>query len=284
AIAGGWQTLSTVVYYNKDLFEENGIKTPREWWKEGKWNWDTFKQSALAISGLGDYYFGYAGRDSYAYMLAAGCDYVKFDGKKFVNSSTEPALKKAWEFSNEMMASGAQFRPDGKSNYPQLFLEGKFGMYGEGSYCMANIGMLGDYAFDPAKVDFEIDAVPFPNPAGQAATVIHRGNLFGVAKNAKNPVAAGVFLRFWLDPKNAPSFSKTALNNNMRDAFEWINSENNVKKAFLSGGVLGYQDTEKMGNLTYRLLTQEPSQIDSNIATFKSFIDSSVAAANKALG
>ena len=283
AIAGGWHTLSTVVYYNVDLFEENGITTPRELWKAGKWNWDTFMDAAKKISAIDDYYYGYAGRDSYAYMLSAGCDYVGFNGKKFTNTSGDAKLKKAWEFSNEMMNSGAQFKPDGSSNFPQLFLEGKFGMYGEGSYCMLDIGMLGDYAYNLDDVDFEIDAVPFPSPKGQDSIAIHRGNLFGIAKNAKNPVAAGVFLRFWLDPKNALPFSKTAINDNMRDAFEWINSESTPKKAFLAGGILGYQDAEKMGNLTYRLLTEPSSQITSTIAMFKSFINTSVDQANKVL-
>ena len=283
AIAGGWHTLSTVVYYNVDLFEENGITTPRELWKAGNWNWDTFMDAAKQISDIDDYYYGYAGRDSYAYMLSAGCDYVGYNGKKFTNTSEDAKLKKAWEFSNEMMNSGAQFKPDGSSNFPQLFLEGKFGMYGEGSYCMLDIGMLGDYAYNKKDVDFEIDAVPFPSPKGETATAIHRGNLFGIAKNAKNPVAAGVFLRFWLDPKNSLPFSKTAINNNMRDAFEWINAESTPKKAFLAGGVLGYQDAEKMGNLTYRLLTEPSSQITSTIAMFKSFINTSVDQANKVL-
>lgn len=281
AIAGGWHTLSTVVYYNKDLFEENGIKTPRELWKAGNWNWDTFKAAALEISNIDDYYVGYAGRDSYAYMLSAGCDYVDFDGKKFINTSNTAALKKAWEFSNSMMSSGAQFRPDGSSNFPQLFLDGRFGMYGDGSYCMLDIGMLGDYAYDSKKVDFEIDAVPFPSPKGQEAVAIHRGNLFGIAKNAKNPVAAGVFLRFWLDPKNSLSFSKTAINKNMNDAFEWINSEKTKKKAFLSGGVLGYQNAERMGNLTYALLVGTPNEIPTTIGRFQQFINSSVDQANK---
>lgn len=281
AVAGGWHTLSTVIYYNKDLFEENGIKTPRELWKAGNWNWETFKAAALEISNIDDYYVGYAGRDSYAYMLSAGCDYVDFDGKKFVNTSNSAALKNAWEFSNEMMSSGAQFRPDGSSNYPQLFLDGKFGMYGEGSYCMLDIGMLGDYAYDSKSVDFEIDAVPFPSPKGQEAVAIHRGNLFGIAKNAKNPVAAGVLLRFWLDPKNSLSFSKTAINKNMNDTFEWINSEKTKKKAFLSGGVLGYQNADRMGNLTYALLVGTPNEIPTTIGKFQQFINTSVDQANK---
>lgn len=283
AIAGGWHTLSTVIYYNVDLFEENGITTPRELWKAGKWNWDTFKEVALEISDIDDYYYGYAGRDSYAYMLSAGCDYVGFDGMKFTNTSTDSKLKKAWEFSIGMVESGAQFRPDGSTNFPQLFLEGKFGMYGEGSYCMANIGMLGDYAYNIDDVEFEIDAVPFPSPAGQENVVINRANLFGIAKNSKNPVAAGVFLRFWLDPKNAPAFSKTAINNNMRDVFEWINNESTPKKALLSGGILGYQDMEKMSGLTYKLMINPAEQINSTLSAYQSFINNSVSAANKVI-
>lgn len=281
AIAGGWHTLSTVIFYNVDLFEENGITTPRELWKAGKWNWDTFKEVALEISDIDDYYYGFVSRDSYAFMLSAGCDYVGFDGKRFTNTSTDSKLKKAWEFQIDMIESGAQFRPDGSTHTNQLFLEGKFGMYADGSYCMANIGMMGDYAYNIEDVSFEMDAVPFPSPKGQKPIVINRANLFGIAKNSDNPVAAGVFLRFWLDPKNAPAFSKTAINNNMRDVFEWINTESTPKKALLSGGVMGYQDISKVAGLTYTLLVNPAEQINTTLNSYQSFIKNSVAAANK---
>lgn len=283
AIAGGWQTLSTVVYYNKDLFEENGLTTPKELWKAGNWNWDTFKQSALAISNIDDYYYGYAGRDSYAYMLSSGCDYVSFDGTKFTNTSNTAQMKKAWEFATEMYDSGAQFRPDGTTNFPLQFLEGRFGMYGEGSYCMSNVGMMGDYAYNLKDVGFEIDAVPFPSPKGQDTVCISRGDLFGIAKNSRNPVAAGVFLRFWLDPKNALPFSKTAINNNMRDVFDWINKESTPKKAFISGGVLGYQDADKMAALTYTLMTNPAAQINTTLNSYQPFINTSIDSANKVI-
>ena len=143
--------------------------------------------------------------------------------------------------------------------------------------------MMGDYAFDIKDVAFEIDAVPFPSPKGQKNVAIHRGNLFGIAKNSKNPVAAGVFLRFWLDPKNSLPFSKTALNENMRDVFEWINSESTPKKPFHGGGVLGYSDLDKMAGLTYGLLVGTEAQIDTTLTGFTSFINSAVDEANKAL-
>ena len=184
---------------------------------------------------------------------------------------------------NEMISSGAQFRPDGSSNFPQLFIQGKFGMYGESSYCMLDIGMMGDYAYHLDNVDFEIDAVPFPSPKGQEHLAIHRGNLFGIAKNAAHPVEAGAFLRFWLDPKNSTPFDDAAINGNMKDVFNWINSESTVKKPFLSGGVLGYQNAERMGSLTYSLMMGTPYEIPTTIGRYQQFINTSVAEANKVI-
>lgn len=36
-----------VVWYNKDLFAEAGVKTPTEYYEEGNWTWDTFRECAL---------------------------------------------------------------------------------------------------------------------------------------------------------------------------------------------------------------------------------------------
>lgn len=39
-----------VVFFNKTMFENSGEKTPYEYWKEGKWNFDTFKQVAKKMT------------------------------------------------------------------------------------------------------------------------------------------------------------------------------------------------------------------------------------------
>jgi len=67
----------------------------------------------------------------------------------------------------------------------------------------------------------------------------------------------------------------------MNDTFEWINSEKTKKKAFLSGGVLGYQNADRMGNLTYALLVGTPNEIPTTIGKFQQFINTSVDQANK---
>ena len=69
----------------------------------------------------------------------------------------------------------------------------------------------------------------------------------------------------------------------MRDVFEWINSESTPKKAFHSGGVLGYSDVDKMAGLTFELLTGTSAQINTTLSSYASFINSAVEEANKAL-
>ena len=39
-----------IVYYNKTLFQENGLKTPFEYYKEGNWNWKTFLEVATKLT------------------------------------------------------------------------------------------------------------------------------------------------------------------------------------------------------------------------------------------
>ena len=81
------------LYYNEDLFKETGVKTPRELWKSGNWNWDTLKSTAQAISAKG--YTGYINQQYNNLMLSAGHDYVSYDGKKFKSEITSENMIKA---------------------------------------------------------------------------------------------------------------------------------------------------------------------------------------------
>ncbi len=39
-----------VIWWNMDLFEQEGVKTPLEYEKEGAWNWDNFHQTVLQLT------------------------------------------------------------------------------------------------------------------------------------------------------------------------------------------------------------------------------------------
>ncbi|WP_238653339.1 ABC transporter substrate-binding protein [Paenibacillus piscarius] len=45
-----FSTPPVLIYYNKDLFLEKGLKTPTELYKEGKWNYDEFLKAARSLT------------------------------------------------------------------------------------------------------------------------------------------------------------------------------------------------------------------------------------------
>lgn len=46
-VNGAW---GYALWYNKTMFTNNGLKTPREYWDEGNWNWDTFLEVAKELT------------------------------------------------------------------------------------------------------------------------------------------------------------------------------------------------------------------------------------------
>ena len=44
---GSW---AQCIWYNKTMFTNNGVKTPREYWEEGNWTWDTFLEVAKELT------------------------------------------------------------------------------------------------------------------------------------------------------------------------------------------------------------------------------------------
>ena len=44
-----WYNAHGVLMYNADMFKSDGITSPYDLWKAGKWNWDTLKSTAEAI-------------------------------------------------------------------------------------------------------------------------------------------------------------------------------------------------------------------------------------------
>lgn len=40
----------SMIYFNKTLFDRNGVKTPDKWEREGKWTWETFRDVAKQLT------------------------------------------------------------------------------------------------------------------------------------------------------------------------------------------------------------------------------------------
>jgi len=97
-LPGRWD----MVWYNINLFEEYGQKTPLEYYREGNWNWDTFRECAKAMTididqdGSTDIYGGTIGSQ---FINTTGKDFITInsDGTA-TNNMGSPEIARAMQF------------------------------------------------------------------------------------------------------------------------------------------------------------------------------------------
>lgn len=187
-VSNVWTELDICVY-NKNIFESNGFTTPEEYYEAGEWTFSAFREAAKQISALGNGYTG-AGVLSEAMLGAAGCTMFKYENQRLSNG-----VDAKFE---EVFTAMAQMRVDGYIKLDREgFDNGKQGM------CLTNcFGLKRTGYFTHINPEY-LGATYLPvweKGDEQVYTGIYRG--WGLIDGAKNPVAAGLFLRYYLDVSN----------------------------------------------------------------------------------
>lgn len=184
-----------VLYYNKSLFESNGVKSPGEYYAEGNWNWDTFKEAAVSMTGDTDgdsvndqFGFGWWDGDYGVFMTTNGVTNMAYnqDGTIGTNFGTENA-KEAVQFIQDAYV---------KDKYIDASKSGDYFMNEFKSGKMAMTLEYGFNGFTAYASDYEVDFVPLPvGPKGEKDKAA--GGLTGwcVPVTASNGEAAAAFVR-----------------------------------------------------------------------------------------
>ncbi len=192
--AVGADAAPVVISYNKTLFDQMGVKTPMEYFEEGNWTWDTFREVALDMTGDTDGdgtndIYGFGWWDSfYVQMLNAngivGINYASGDGVSSNYTSTQAT--EAFTFLQDAYIKDKFIQiPDG-DKFISDFKSGKLAMTCE----------YGFAAITAYECDYEIAWAPLPTgPSGQ--TYDCGGSLTGfcIPLTSKNPEGAAVFAR-----------------------------------------------------------------------------------------
>lgn len=186
-------TYRFMCFYNIKLFEDNGFKTPGEYYEEDNWNIKTFESCASQIAKLGDKYVGASVRPEFAAGIwEASTNYYK-DGK-FVSGLENTALATAfkWSIGGKEKGIFSTSREDVKfkANECGMLLYGDFGLRSTGGF----------EGMDPDIVGY----VPMPKVNATDKYYPSTGTLraYGICKGSKNAEATGYFLRHFLDFKN----------------------------------------------------------------------------------
>lgn len=199
--AMGAEATPVVLSYNKTLFEQYGVKTPMEYFQEGNWTWDTFRDVALEMTGdtdgdgVNDVY-GFGWWDSfYVQMLNAnGIATIDYNGENGVTSNYQTAAAtETFEFlQNGYTTDKFIMIPDG-DNFIAAFKGGTLAMTCE----------YGFNAITAYPCDYEIEWAPLPNgPSGSQYDCGGALNGFVIPVTAANPEGAAVFARMAYELKH----------------------------------------------------------------------------------
>lgn len=183
---------SNMVFYNKNLFKENGFKTPEDYYKEDKWTWANLLKCAKEIKGLGADYKGVLVEADIMHG-SLGTSFVKYNYKTGVFSSgiNDKALLEGFQWYADAKEQG--YLDGSKSS----FIAGKCGLYITGTYGLKNTGYFKD--MNPEDVGFTY--LPTLED-GETPIISSIYRMYGICDKAPNADAAGYFIRYWLDPDN----------------------------------------------------------------------------------
>ncbi len=277
-IIGGHTNEFVAMYFNETQFKNRGVKTPRQLWEAGNWNWDTFLEAAKAMTYKenGVQHYGYVNRGM-GYMTywlqAAGTDFITYDGKKFTNNISNAELLNLVKYYNEFRTKH-KIMSDETYGVPH-FRSGESAMFSVISYAMFKES---DTNF--AQMTDTIDAVPFPMPKGSKQVALVDSCLFGVLKGAKNAEGAAHFIRYFLDPQNY-SMSDNFINKNLEKTFNELAKME--KRVSISEGVIANAAQVDFGNVCHNIVLTDAAQVTSKVKSYAPQFTIAVDKANKAV-
>ena len=166
----------TYMKFNPDLFLERGVKTPREYFEENNWTWDTFRECAKAMTGNGIY-----GASSKQFAMFGGKDLISVAENGDISST----LNSTWntefmQWCYKLYAEDKIFAPASGGTVAmqavQLDAEPKYDKDGNPT----------EFMDDGSGTRWEI--VPFPKKPGDSSYISHAQQFsFMVPVGAKNP-------------------------------------------------------------------------------------------------
>ncbi|HZG13775.1 MAG TPA: sugar ABC transporter substrate-binding protein [Candidatus Bathyarchaeia archaeon] len=185
-----FSTPPSVMFYNKDLFDKAGLKSPNELAKEGKWTWEEFEKAAKAItSGTGA-------------SKIYGANFFR-DWKTWILLSSYAWSNGSGPFNKEMnqFTWNDQYGVESLSMLQRMmFTDGSHPKAGEQvSFEAGKIGMFFDVYSYVSKAraikDFKWDIAPMPSGSQGSAPMLGQAG-YSIFKGTKHPQEAKELLKF----------------------------------------------------------------------------------------
>lgn len=267
-----------MVFYNKKLLQDNGIKTPEELYEAGKWDFENMATIMKQVAALGPEYIGGAVHLE-GLIHSAGASVISYKDGKFQNGTKDTLTQDIMRWASTGMKEGWLSTT---SIYKALneFPSGKVGIAVLHSFGLKKTGYL--RTMKPSDIGFTY----LPSWKGNEvqATSFVRG--WGLCKGAQNPVAAGIFLRYYLDVNNYDT-SSAFISKEAENFFFKLTSTSTSNKNFYfcyGSGVTGITGKESaVGDYIQTPAHSDPTQVIPEIDKYQGEINADIAKLNEKL-
>lgn len=251
------------LFYNKKIFEDNGITTPEEYVAAGKWTFAALTQCMKDVKNAG-YIGGYV--DVQSLLASTGAGFYKYENGQFSNGVTPMTTNVIKQISQ--WVSDGLIRDPREYNLLTNFINGKCGIAITNAYGMKATGYFAD--MNPNDVGFTY--IPAYDENNKAYTTgLFRG--WGLVRGAKNPEAAGIFLRYYLDAGNYDTASAFINKEAQNFFFKLTSSVDTAQKNPYM--LLGITQLTSENTATYTGISgMAPAQVSSQIAALNNKITS----------
>ncbi len=260
------------VFYNKKLLKENNITTPEEYYNAGKWTFAALEKVMTEVKNLGaSYVGGYI--DPRSLLGSTGASFFDFSNGKFSNSMDSKLTNVFTQY--------ATWKKNGlvKGIYDtnrSEFIKGKVGIAITNVFGLKKTGYWRD--MNPNDIGFTY--MPAMDESSKAVpTGIMRG--WGICKGAKNPVGAGLFLRYYLDVNNYDTASAFISGDAETFFFKVTDVNTSAKNLYLAQGISQAVGVDHWD--FYDIVSSDPAQVSKELSAIKNKVDSTVTQANKLL-
>lgn len=174
------ETPPQMIYYNTSIFSKKGEKTPKQYFDEGNWTWDTLRTVAKKMTDLQSGIYGFATDTENIFPLSVGQDVIKFvNGKPKLNLVNNKTYMDAHQVFIDMIVKD-------KSTYPTKYEANTQFLNGKVAMVFPN----GDFKTICKKNNMTTyDVVPFPRKDKNSPYYTTSGGFnggFSIAKGAKN--------------------------------------------------------------------------------------------------
>lgn len=210
----------TIILYNKNTIEENGLDDPAELAYNNEWTWDAFKKMCYDFTDVDEGKYAIDGWwYELAMMLSTGVPVIGMENGEIVNNVMDPDLARVQELFREMHNAGVNF-PRAEFNWvahPEKVGEGTTLFYPVGSWQLyepdiSAFGNPGEIMFVPMPRDEKADAWYLTAAGGLDA--------YAMCKDAPNHEAVAAFIKCKLTA-NTDESVKEVNEKKLRNDYGW---------------------------------------------------------------